>query len=83
MANGRILSSPEESRNGTSLALLQKNPRDLARYVTTPRLIQVKFGRQHLASTPTALDVAMGPEYLWRSQEPRSKENEKIQAATR
>ena len=61
----------------------QKNPRDLARYVTTPRLSQVRSGRQYLASTPTAVYIAMDPENLWKSEESRSKEKKKIQAAIR
>jgi hypothetical protein len=61
----------------------KKSPRELARYVTTPRLGQVKFGRQYLATTPTALYVAMDPENLWKSEEARASERAKIQAAIR
>ncbi|MHB1172595.1 MAG: hypothetical protein ACYCZY_08890 [Lacisediminihabitans sp.] len=51
--------------------------------MTTPRLGQVKFGRQYLAATPTALYVAMDPENLWKSEEARAQERAKIQAAIR
>jgi hypothetical protein len=60
-----------------------KSPRELARYVTAPRLGQVKFGRQYLAATPTALYIAMDPENLWKSEETRAQERENIQAAIR
>lgn len=60
-----------------------KSPRELARYVTTPRLAPVKFGHRFLAATPTALFVAMDPENLWESEAQRAGERTKIQDAIR
>ncbi|MEO7017477.1 MAG: hypothetical protein ABI130_10275 [Leifsonia sp.] len=60
-----------------------KSPRELARYVTAPRLGQVRFGRQYLAATPTALYVAMDPENLWKSEDDCALERAKIQTAIR